>query len=546
MRLLKIGSSPDCDIVLNSRRVSALHAELIMLNNGDILLEDKGSTNGTFVNNQPIKQGASVPVRRGDLIRFADTELQWASVPQPTNNSMFKKIYGIGSNMRYNDIQVTGNTVSHFHATLKIDKNGRAFIEDHSLNGTSINGKRIAAHQNVRVKRGDDVVVGGVPVDLKPYIKPDIWSTVLKVGGSSAAIAAVVMLAMMIIGPDNHSICGGYIDPYEYVSSVAYVHAYYHYTAKIVGDPFVSICQKYNIPYSSEYKIGVDSKGRMGIISDTSSYSPIGYGATAFFVSQDGKMITNRHVAAPWKFASEAEKAEINRIVTKLKESSMSANQLKTKEDLSALFVDAIFGSMISSVTYQLFDKDLMSVADLDATIKIYKNCPISINGELDYIAVGYPNRRYTSIDEFERCTAIGEARDENVDIALLQLNSGTTPPTVVRTFDLNKSILNPKGIVPLKDRYYYIGYPAGVAFNVREDGLRPQAKEVLVSRDPERYTIDLQGEVIGGASGSPVFDKRGRLIGVISSHYTIGSTMGRCELIKYAKELYDEFEFLN
>ena len=108
MRLLKIGSSPDCDIVLNSKRVSSFHAELIMLNNGDILLEDKGSTNGTFVNNQLIKQGVSVPVRRGDLIRFADTELQWASVPQPSDNSMFKKIYGIGSNIRYNDIQVTG------------------------------------------------------------------------------------------------------------------------------------------------------------------------------------------------------------------------------------------------------------------------------------------------------------------------------------------------------------------------------------------------------------------------------------------------------
>ena len=168
MRLLKIGSSPDCDIVLNSKRVSALHAELIMLNNGDILLEDKGSTNGTFVNNQAIKQGASVSVRRGDFIRFGDMELQWSAVPQPTDNSMFKKIYGIGSNMRYNDIQVTGNTVSRFHATLKIDKQGRAFIEDHSLNGTSINGKRIASHQNVRVKRGDDVVMGGVPVDLKP------------------------------------------------------------------------------------------------------------------------------------------------------------------------------------------------------------------------------------------------------------------------------------------------------------------------------------------------------------------------------------------
>lgn len=544
MRLLKIGSSPDCDIVLNSRKVSSLHAELIMLNNGDILLEDKGSMNGTFVNNQPVKQGASVPVRRGDLIRFADTELQWASVPQPSNNSMYKKIYGIGSNMRYNDIQVTGNTVSRFHATLKIDKNGRAFIEDHSLNGTSINGKRIPAHQNVRVKRGDDVVVGGIPVDLKPYIKADIGSTLLKVGGGVAALAAVVALMLMLVGPNKNSGgCSGKVDAYEYFSSVAYVHAYYHYTAKIEGDPFVAICQKYNIPYSSEYKIGIDSKGRMGFISDTSAFQPIGYGATAFFISKDGKMITNRHVAAPWKFASEAEKAEINRIVTKLKEENMSANQLKSYDDLNALYYDGIYGSMISRVAYLLFDKNLMSASDLDATIKIYKNCPVTINGELDYIAVGYPNRRYSNIDEFERCTAIAEAKDENVDIALLQLNSGVTPPTVKRTFDLNKSILNSKGIVPLKDRYYYIGYPAGAAFNIREDGLRPQAKEVLVSRAPERYTIDLQGEVIGGASGSPVFDKRGRLIGVISSHYLIGSTMGRCELIKYAKELYDEFE---
>lgn len=544
MRLLKIGSSPDCDIVLNSRKVSSLHAELIMLNNGDILLEDKGSMNGTFVNNQPVKQGASVPVRRGDLIRFADTELQWASVPQPSNNSMYKKIYGIGSNMRYNDIQVTGNTVSRFHATLKIDKNGRAFIEDHSLNGTSINGKRIPAHQNVRVKRGDDVVVGGIPVDLKPYIKADIGSTLLKVGGGVAALAAVVALMLMLVGPNKNSGgCSGKVDAYEYFSSVAYVHAYYHYTAKIEGDPFVAICQKYNIPYSSEYKIGIDSKGRMGFISDTSAFQPIGYGATAFFISKDGKMITNRHVAAPWKFASEAEKAEINRIVTKLKEENMSANQLKSYDDLNALYYDGIYGSKISRVAYLLFDQNLMSASDLDATIKIYKNCPVTINGELDYIAVGYPNRRYSNIDEFERCTAIAEAKDENVDIALLQLNSGVTPPTVKRTFDLNKSILNSKGIVPLKDRYYYIGYPAGAAFNIREDGLRPQAKEVLVSRAPERYTIDLQGEVIGGASGSPVFDKRGRLIGVISSHYLIGSTMGRCELIKYAKELYDEFE---
>lgn len=533
MRLLKIGSSSDCDIVLNSRRVSALHAELIMLNNGDILLEDKGSTNGTFVNNQPIKQGASVPVRRGDLIRFGDTELSWAAVPQPTNNSMFKKIYGIGSNMRYNDIQVTGNTVSRFHATLKIDKNGRAFIEDHSLNGTSINGRRIASHQNVRVKRGDDVVVGGVPVDLKPYIPIGLWQLVLKIGGGVAAIAAVVALVMMIITPDEKgSSCGGpVINPSEYVPSVVYVLSFYHYTAVFENDPFISLCNRYGIPYPSEYGIGIDSEGRMGF-TDIDAFGPVVSEATAFFVSKDGKMITNRHVAAPWKNASETEKDAINQIMTKLKDQSILE------------FFDGSEATHYASIAAaKLFKSGLVTFEELEETFRRYKDCIPKIDGRLDYIAVGYPNRRYSDINEFERCTTICEAKDEKVDIAMLQLNSGETPTSVTKMFSLNNSVMKRESIVPMKERYHFIGYPAGIMHNLRDSGLYPKITEVLVSRQPERYTIDLQGEVIPGTSGSPVFDKRGRLIGVISSYYTIGSTMGRCERIIYAKELFDEFE---
>lgn len=531
MRLLKIGSSPDCDIVLNSKRVSALHAELIMLNNGDILIEDKGSTNGTFVNNQLIKQGASVPVRRGDLIHFGDTELSWAAVPQPTNNSMFKKIYGIGSNMRYNDIQVTGNTVSRFHATLKIDKKGRAFIEDHSLNGTSINGKRIAAHQNVRVKRGDDVVVGGIPVDLKPYIPVGLGQLVLKIGGGIAAIAAVLALVMMIIPPDKKwSGCGEKVDPSKYVSSVVYVLSFYHYTAVLENDPFIPLCSRYGIPYPSEYGIGVDSEGEMGF-TDMDAFGPIVSEATAFFVSQDGKMITNRHVAAPWKSASKSEQDELNKLMIKLRDQSLFE------------FLDGGEATYYASIAAAKLLKKGVSYDQLEEAFSRYKDCVPKWSGKQDYIAVGYPNRRYSSIDEFERCTTIGEAKDEEVDIAMLQLNSGQTPSTVKKVFNLNNSILKKENIVPMKERYHFIGYPKGIMHNLRDSGLYPKITEVLVSRQPERYTIDLQAEVIPGTSGSPVFDKRGRLIGVISSYYTIGSTMGRCERIIYAKELYDEIE---
>lgn len=533
MRLLKIGSSQECDIVLNSKRVSALHAELIMLNNGDILLEDKGSTNGTYVNNQLIKQGASVPVRRGDLIRFGDTELSWASVPQPANNSMFKKIYGIGSNMRYNDIQVTGNTVSRFHATLKIDKNGRAFIEDHSLNGTTINGKRIASHQNVRVKRGDDVVVGGVPIDLKPYISINPWQMVLKIGGGIAAIAAVVALVMMIITPPDVEKpgCGGRIvDPSEFVPSVVYVLSFYHYTAVFENDPFIPLCNRYGIPYPSEYGIGVDSDGKMGF-TDIGDYGPIVGEATAFFVSKDGKMITNRHVAAPWKTASKSEQDEINKIMINLRNQSFDE------------FLSGSEPTCYASIAAAILLKKGVSERQLEEAFSRYANLLPTWSGKQDYVAIAYPNRRYSSIDEFERCSIIAKAKDEEVDIAMLQLNSGITPPSVTKMFNLNNSVLKKEHVVPMKKRYYYIGYPAGIRHNLRDSGLYPKINEVLVSRQPERYTIDLQGEVIPGTSGSPVFDKRGRLIGVISSFYNFGSTMGRCERILYAKELYDEIE---
>lgn len=54
MKLLKIGSSSSNNIVLHSDFVSSYHAEMILLDNGDIILEDKNSKNGTFVGNQKL------------------------------------------------------------------------------------------------------------------------------------------------------------------------------------------------------------------------------------------------------------------------------------------------------------------------------------------------------------------------------------------------------------------------------------------------------------------------------------------------------------
>jgi len=70
---VSIGRSPDCDVVLSDPNVSRHHAE-VRLQQGDFVVVDLGSTNGTRVN------GAGVKERRldeGDEITVGTTELRF-------------------------------------------------------------------------------------------------------------------------------------------------------------------------------------------------------------------------------------------------------------------------------------------------------------------------------------------------------------------------------------------------------------------------------------------------------------------------------------
>lgn len=66
---LFIGRSPDNDLPLSLPAVSSRHAVLHLTPQGDrVLLRDLGSTNGTFLNDQPVS--GPVAVADGDLIRL--------------------------------------------------------------------------------------------------------------------------------------------------------------------------------------------------------------------------------------------------------------------------------------------------------------------------------------------------------------------------------------------------------------------------------------------------------------------------------------------
>ncbi len=62
-----VGRNPDCDLVLTEGYPSRQHAR-ILVNEESVILEDLGSTNGTFVNKRQID--GPVQVKPGDVIKF--------------------------------------------------------------------------------------------------------------------------------------------------------------------------------------------------------------------------------------------------------------------------------------------------------------------------------------------------------------------------------------------------------------------------------------------------------------------------------------------
>lgn len=514
MKLLKIGSSSSCDIVLHSEFVSSHHAEMILLDSGEIILEDKNSTNGTFVGNKKINPNTEVTVRRGDYIRFADVELQWAHVPVLENSSKYKSIINIGTNFR-NDIVITGNYPSRFHAVLKVTKDNKAFITDlGSRNGTKVNGVKLQSGKDMLVRKGDSVICGDVDVtdQIAPFI-PNRFGWLKGVGIGVGAAAAIVILGLLV-----RSIIMPSVDwTQEYQSSVVYVDACYHYKITFEDCP-------------------IHPDIWDGVIEDTKRLHR--YSGTAFFLDREGRMATNRHVAVPWEYADENNKKDLQNEMEEF-----LLDQLRTdvcvNEDHIQILKDTKIGSMILE---QALKTNNYTPSGITSLIRKMKKCRYTVTGVPDYITVGYPGRNYTHRDEYERCFVLKESGTNDLDIALLQLNTKKTPVDVKRVFDVSQCIT--QKLEPQKDELVWIGYPRGNLMNLDEKihSLDPNVRNTRCSRPQSKYTFEFQGEVLGGASGSPIFNKKnGKLVGVLWGGWRTGSTFGLACQARYLKEMYEE-----
>lgn len=517
MRLLKVGRDSNCDIVLHSDKASALHAEITILNNGDILLEDKNSRNGTFVMNRPIKPGTQVSIKRGDAIRFGDVELIWNQIPMPEDLSNYKAVYGIGTSMR-NDIQIAGNTASRYHATLKIDRKGKAYLQDHSKNGSTINGERLNPGQTRQIKRGDAIVCGGVPVNLAQFIPSNNLSKIIGIAATIAILVVGGWAAWKYI-PWNNTITPVTTQAMENAS--ACVYGGYYYEINVKDDPFKNVIKG----WPDKWYMGIGSNGKLQVNTSTDGLSPLGYTGTAFFISKDGEMGTNRHIAVPWEYRDADDEENIRQQMEKARQ--------------------ATSGNLYELLAYNVMTGAL-SADDANAWLRRYQNSPLEISGKHAFFGIGLTGSKVNNQIDLQQAQVIAESGDPKKDVALIRLNSRKTPDYIVKMgaiYDIEKARVDERSLKPQDEELTITGYPMGeTVANETFDGkeLRPTIHKASLSKTPDDNQIQIQAVGIGGQSGSPVIDKSHRLVGVLCSGFK-GTEVTYCCNIKHLVELYNK-----
>lgn len=473
MKLIVIGSSSNSHIKLNSPFVSSYHAELLLLDNGEILLTDKGSKNGTYLNDQRLQPNKDIPIKRGDTIRFADQLLDWRNVPAPPmpDISKIKEMRGIGTNFR-NKHQLQGEKVSRFHATLTKKNDKKWYIQDHSKNGTTVNGRAIPSNQDIKLKKGDKILCSGVPVP-NPYGE----------GGSINYRKVITILSIILL------LCGGSYGIYslrgcqgskpysitktmtdkeiytKYKNSTVLLIGYYYYKVS-AGNLDLS---KLDLPTEV-----VISNGKLKAVNGQRNNMNL-YTGTGFYISEDGKIVTNLHIVRPWLFNQEL--------------------------------------SLISD-QYKIF---MANAASENPALNAF-TAQIKVEGVLSYIGM-IPNGAYFSDENLKQCRELVAHNNIDKDVAILQLETKKLSETNYCIVDLNQAVIEDSEIC-VGSHIYTMGLPFGLNL---QDLKSPNGIQLLghggsITQECTKYSFGFDAPSYGGASGSPIFNDRGQLVGVLNS----------------------------
>lgn len=261
---------------------------------------------------------------------------------------------------------------------------------------------------------------------------------------------------------------------------------------------------------------------------------------TGFFVSKDGKILTNRHVADPSITMSDTKKSvrsllgylaemvnvEMNSLSDKFDELEEAKKECYSYNEYDGnIYVDREKLSEIESQQSELKEaynndseiKDNIKSMDL-SELKVEAVCEIGI---------AYNNTFVTKSTDFIPCVVISKSDKEDVDLAMVQLKSKQTPEDKY-VFDISEN--EEKGFVDKikgmfdsssKDelktdqKLYMLGFNAGFTLSNTSQGIKAQITSGTISQKSDNNKIMYTIPSLPGSSGSPVVNDKAKLVAV-------------------------------
>jgi hypothetical protein len=327
----------------------------------------------------------------------------------------------------------------------------------------------------------------------------------------------------------------------KYRKSVVMIKNEYFYVIKLTNSKSTEL-----------YFTELDNGNIKNVEFDASKVSPKTTYGTGFFVSADGKIATNRHVADP---PIDDAKELLRRLKATFDKSKLTyqdeiADYTKKMTDIKT-YIRAKQSE--DELSQEDFNKLQLAYTDYESkrekansTLSLLDFDPntSTIEAKVVTMGVAYDNTFVTKSSDYKECVRLKVATD-GADLALLQLKDKTIPAnTEVFTIPEKKSEEKDNEahkLLKINTKLYMIGYNYANAVGATDEGLKAQLTQGTVSQEPTKFQFLHTIPTLSGSSGSPIIDEEGNLVGVNFAGMRNTQSFNYAVPIKNLKKLLDE-----
>ncbi len=298
----------------------------------------------------------------------------------------------------------------------------------------------------------------------------------------------------------------------------------------------------YTIDFGDDVKMyftGFDKDGDLdGFTLDPEEIVPVTAFGTGFFVSQEGLIATNSHVAQPSVDSYAARSQVLNAFSIVAESAQDEVNTLNEKLGAMRYLIASMSGyeynysDAVNQYSEMQKERDsyqkFVNVSQQLGSASYRVTCT-------SHISVAFSNTFVTNNSDFKECVLIND--DAPHDLALVQLKDKQTPAKC-HVFNVAKEeekdeegffsqmfsdseatdSIGKAGstdTVSIGKTLYIIGYNLGPSLALTQTGVLPQVTKGDVSQNTDDMKLMYTVPALHGSSGAPVVDAQGRLVAV-------------------------------